>query len=110
MKYFEIIERAQNTSTPPEAIALLAQDADASVRRYAAQNTSTPAEALVLLAQDQNTSVRYYVALNTNTPAEALALLARDQDASIREAAKQNKSYVATKRNIYTLFNQAMSR
>ena len=52
--------QAQNTSTSPEVLAVLAQDQNADVRRYVAQNTSTaPPEALALLAQDQNVSVRY---------------------------------------------------
>ena len=85
MKFSEKIERAQNTSTSPEALALLAKDKDVHVRYNAANNTSTPAE--------------------------ALALLARDQDADTREAAKQNKSYVQpVERDIYTLFNQAMNK
>ena len=60
IEYVEKIMQAQNTSTSPEVLAVLAQDQNADVRRYVAQNTSTaPPEALALLAQDQNVSVRY---------------------------------------------------
>ena len=91
------LELAYNTNTPPETLALLAQDEYFSVRYGVVCNPSTPPEVLTILAQDENEDVRWEVAYNPNTPPETLTILARDEDADVRRGAEQNPNYIPVK-------------
>ncbi len=69
---------ADNPNTPPETLALLANDEEYWVRYRVAQNPNTSPETLERLANDNNIYVRWHVAFNHNTLPETLACLADD--------------------------------
>lgn len=79
---------AQNPQTPPETLAMLAEDSDNDVRCAVAANQNTPAETLALLAEDKVWLIRCRVARHRNTPTEILALLKKDTDMYVQEVAK----------------------
>ena len=55
---------AKHTATPPDVLALLAQDADVDVRRAVAFNKNTPLENIARLKGDEDWLVRHYVEIN----------------------------------------------
>jgi hypothetical protein len=81
---------ASNAATPPGTLAALAEDADAFVRRGVAANATTPPGTLVTLAEDADARVRWGVASNAATPPATLAALARDADAGVRQGVARN--------------------
>lgn len=79
-----LCELAENPATPPEVLALLAEDEDWRVRIRVAKNPATPPEVLVLLAEDPVLEVRIEVGRNTHTPIESLKKLAEDPERGVR--------------------------
>ncbi len=68
---------AQRDDTPTEALGVLAEDAEESVRRLVAANPHTPVCALVLLAQEDDLETKAGLAGNPNTPTETLSSLVK---------------------------------
>jgi hypothetical protein len=64
------LELAGNLNTPPETLAVLAQDENSGVRWKVARNPNTPPETLELLATDKSWAVRSWVAYNRNATEE----------------------------------------
>ena len=85
-------ELARNPNTPPETLAILAQDEDEYMRNRVAHNSNTPPETLTGLARDEDEDIRWRVADNLNTPPEALTLLARDENYYVRYGVARNPS------------------
>jgi hypothetical protein len=83
-------ELARNPNTPPETLAILAQDEDEYMRNRVAWNHNTTPEILTLLARDKDSWVHRGVAQNPNTSPETLTLLARDEDWGVRWGVARN--------------------
>lgn len=86
---------ACNPNLTAEQLIQLSTEDDWLIRTEVAKNTNTPPEALAVLANNVSThilssGVRRAVAENTNTPPEVLATLAKDDDSSVCEAACRN--------------------
>ncbi len=79
---------AENESTPPATLSLLAKDKEEGVRHCVAWNSSTPPDTLSFLAKDLDEDVRRGVGRNENTPQATLSILAKDKQWSIRDAAR----------------------
>ena len=80
---------ARHPSTPVVMLTKLADDEDVHVRSGVAGNPSTSGEVLAKLANDAVTSVRWTVAKNPSTSGEVLAKLANDAEISVRNAARR---------------------
>ncbi len=79
-------EVAANPATRSEALAILAEDPDWTVRQAVASNPSVSTETLGRLSRDPTAPVRAAVAASARTPRVALEQLAGDDDASVRGA------------------------
>lgn len=102
---------ACDTATQPDMLLVLADDADASVRKHVAENPAAPVKAQVLLALDKEENVRTALAARAAslvpklaqagiTHAEALAthvleLLAIDKASNVRQALASSLKDVA---------------
>ncbi len=82
---------AWNKKTSPEVLAGLASDGVATVRNGVAHNLNTPTEVLARLAGDTDAEVRWGVAGNDHTPPEILARLAGDKEVLVRDRVAWNK-------------------
>lgn len=78
------------TSTDPEMLEFLAEDAESRVREVALENKHTPTKALSKAMYDAYPSVRLVVAANPNTPIEALVILSKAVDNYISFVASNN--------------------
>jgi hypothetical protein len=77
-------DEAEDPNTPPETLALLAEDEEEWwVRRGVAENLSTQADTLNQLAQDDEGYVRIVDARTTHTPAPTIVLLTGEEDKKI---------------------------
>lgn len=71
---------AEDSSTPAEALRLLAIDTDNEVRCAVADHKNTPIDALWLLKNDTDADVRYALAENHNVMLELLETLTEDDN------------------------------
>ncbi len=76
--------------TPPAILALLAGEAEETIRVGVAWNKNTPAEVLARLATDRYAPVRNAVTHNLNTGIEDLERLAGDEDVEVRRGVANN--------------------
>ena len=83
---------ADCTSTPPQILAALAEDAQSEVRQRLAKNPSIPQEVLARLAIDIDRDVRSSCALNAAIPVKLIKVLANDSDVSVRSSLIYNSS------------------
>ena len=81
---------ARNLATPTESLAALALDDDARVRRWIALKFDVSPEVLAILATDADRWVRRRVACNPSTPTQVLAALTMDVDFMVRQRATTN--------------------
>ena len=79
---------ASNLSTPSDVLTSLAQDESLNVIRGVAGNRSTPSEVLAALAD--NADVHWSLAGNLSVPAEVLSILASDSNKNVREQVAKN--------------------
>lgn len=86
----EVRQMVASRGQDPGVLQILAQDADAVVRRRIAWNPCTPVDVLRVLAQDLNIDVRTGVGRNKQTPAELLRTLAHDQEQAVRQAVAEH--------------------
>lgn len=80
---------AHNKTVPISVLAVLADDADASVRCTVAEKRTLTFALRQKLAQDPDASVRARLAHNRKCEKAILELLATDQEAFVREAAEK---------------------
>ena len=80
---------ANNESTSPATLFLLAKDKEKDVRTAVASNESTPPDILSLLAKDPEEDVRRGVARNKSTSTDTLTLLAKYQYQPVRNSAQE---------------------
>ncbi|MBL1104529.1 hypothetical protein JK361_07950 [Streptomyces sp. 5-8] len=83
---------AENPYLPPDALAVLAEDADPGVRRVALvmaceYQVELPTEVAVRLAADEEARLRSFATALPGLPAETLLSLAEDPDPRVRAAA-----------------------
>lgn len=88
----ERISLATGVATPPNTLAVLADDRSMKVRRGVACNRLTPPLALDRLAGDPHRDVRAAAARSTRCSEEALSYLAVDGHIDVRRAAAANRS------------------
>ena len=88
----ERVDLAFSPFTSPHALAILAQDTAADVRKKVARNQATPLSSLRRLVNDAERSVRSSLALNRAAPLECLSRLASDNEEVVRRAVASNKS------------------
>jgi hypothetical protein len=68
LTYFEKLALAENPSTHPETLTILAGYENDWIRYDVANNPNAPPETLAILACDKNYHVRYKAVSNPNTP------------------------------------------
>lgn len=78
------IRTAENTKTPVETLAELAEDDEWVVRTYIASNPSTPLTILSKLSEDKEEMVRASVASNPQITPELVQKLAHDPEFHVR--------------------------
>lgn len=83
---------AWSPDTKPNVLVSLALHKDHGIRWLLARNTSTPPEALRILAACTEWRVRMEAALHPNTPSDVRAALSIDQHEQVRIAALGNRS------------------
>ena len=93
---FARIYVADCTSTPPQILAALAEDAQREVRQRLAKNPSTPQEVLERLAIDIDREVRSSCALNAAIPVKLIKVLANDSDCCRRPKIEPHMRVVPT--------------
>lgn len=81
---------AINPACPAAILALLAKDAEWSVRRAVARNPRTPGAPLAVLAWSDDPFVRHAVGEHPHTPVATLRQLAGDDDLDARAAVARN--------------------
>lgn len=84
MRYHTKVSTAGDVSTPPEVLAVLADDEDERVRREVAANPSNLIDVLDRLSSDSDWKTRWEVAGNSTTPGHVLAVLAGDEGWQVR--------------------------
>jgi hypothetical protein len=77
---------AEDATTTPAILQVLAMDTSVTVRIAVAENPNTPVATLELLAHDAYGFVRQSVADNPNTTARVLGLLALEEDEDMRHS------------------------
>jgi len=84
-----VMESAENSSTPPDILGMLAESCDVKVRMAIADNGSALLETLMMLAQDESADLRYQLAENHNIHESVLKLLTEDSHPYVAHRAKK---------------------
>ena len=88
---------ANNKTTPPAVLRVLAADSDPKVRMTVAMVRRAGEDILRLLAADSDSSVRRAVVLNAKAPLNVVENLAEDSCEHVAEVAKSRLSKVIKK-------------
>ena len=84
-----VMDAAENSSTPADILALLAESCDVKVRMAIADNRNAALETTMLLAQDEDADLRYQLAENHNIDESVLVFLADDSNPFVAHRARK---------------------